>query len=206
MTNADEARYNPLCRSRAWERGQGGAGDASEPRSLSGGAKAGHSDEDSGSDSSGSDFDIEAEVHRSRLARLRHERKMRGDIARQLETLEAIRCERLTRRAMDEELESVRRRMGKEGFYSQNTSRLRPSTLYTFRVLGHPALIRRVTLRKVLARETVAASQQQSTTAPTMAALPILLVCSRGFKTCQFFRLEVWKDRRLTGWWTCTSL
>jgi len=89
----DEARYNPLCRPRDSSHGQfaGGAGGAGGAASgaNSGGGSGGDSDSDSDSDSSGSDVDIAAEAKRGRIARLRHAREVRVDIARQQATLEA---------------------------------------------------------------------------------------------------------------------
>ena len=138
----DESRYNPLCRRRRATRqrdGEGGGSEGGGPDEGGGGGKnkrnilhhsgrsesesddndrgegGGSDDDDSGGSSSGSDLDLDAEVHRARVARLRHQRESRGDILRQLETLETIRRERETRRALDDEMETVRRRLGEEG-------------------------------------------------------------------------------------------
>jgi len=83
----DEARYNPLCRARDSSHGQfaGGAGGTASGANSGGGSGG---DSDSDSDSSGSDVDLRVEAQRGRIARLRHAREVRGDIARQMATLE----------------------------------------------------------------------------------------------------------------------
>lgn len=122
----DESRYNPLCRRRArggsegashrHEHDVGGARNVLHrvDRNYGDGDGESESESEGESESSGSDCDLDAEVHRARVARLRHQREMRGDILRQLNTLEAIRRERETQRALDDEMETVRRRLGEE--------------------------------------------------------------------------------------------
>lgn len=87
-------------------------------------------------------MDLAAEVHKARIARLRHQRELRGEVQRQLDTLEAIRRERETQRTLDDEMESVRRRLGGEGSLSSCCPPPR----------GRPALFARPTPTRFVSR------------------------------------------------------
>ena len=111
-----EAQYNPLCR-RLHGAGRQPSVDASEEaggRGSDAGVDGGDGESDGSSSGSDVGVDVETEARRARVARLRYQREMRDDIARQLRTLEEIRRERETRAALDGEMAALRRKLGEE--------------------------------------------------------------------------------------------